>query len=76
MTLSVIGNELSETLDSPEDAEMVGRFIENELTLPPGEMETLSPRGWAVVQLLQGVGAGGGRGTVRDAAVLFPCRHG
>ena len=64
MTLSVIGNELSETLDSPEDAEMVGRFIENELTLPPGEMETLSPRGWAVVQLLQGVGP-------EEAAVLY-----
>ncbi len=44
LTLSVIGNELIETLDSPRDAEFLAEFVLSDMDAHPGELETLTPR--------------------------------
>ena len=64
LTLSVIGNELIETLDSPRDAEFLAGFVLSDKDAHPGELETLTPPGRTVAQLLRGVGP-------EDAAALY-----
>ena len=64
LTLSVIGNELIETLDSPSDAEFLAEFVLSDMDARTGELETLTPQGRTVAQLLRGVGP-------EDAAALY-----